>query len=133
MTRPLRRRGGGAYAPATMAAFGAWYRSSALAQEKTGEFPLLGPATDIYAVTALAAVLVQEDLIARMLAEHADADGVGRAGEGPANTIIRDSQWRKRDNRGALRMSDADAAQLGITTGDTVRLSTRRTATSRSP
>ena len=29
---------GGAYAPATMAAFGARYRSSALAQEKTGEF-----------------------------------------------------------------------------------------------
>ncbi len=29
---------GGAYAPATMAAYGARYRSSALAQEKTGEF-----------------------------------------------------------------------------------------------
>ena len=29
---------GGAYSPATMAAFGARYRSSALAQEKTGEF-----------------------------------------------------------------------------------------------
>jgi anaerobic selenocysteine-containing dehydrogenase len=29
---------GGAYAPATLAAFGARYRSSALAQEKTGEF-----------------------------------------------------------------------------------------------
>jgi anaerobic selenocysteine-containing dehydrogenase len=139
---------GGAYAPATMAAFGARYRSSALAQEKTGEFwvnaRLLGlpnradvehcevavfagknpyqshgfpraravlkqiardparsmivvdpvrtetaeladfhlqlrPGTDLYAVTALAAVLVQEDLIAReWLAEHADAGGVAR-------------------------------------------------------
>ena len=29
---------GGAYAPATLQAFGARYRSSALAQEKTGEF-----------------------------------------------------------------------------------------------
>lgn len=139
---------GGAYAPATMAAFGARYRSSALAQEKTGEFwvnaRLLGlpnradvehcevamfvgknpyqshgfprarsvlkeiakdpgrsmividpvrtetaeladfhlqlrPGSDIYAVTALAAVLVQEELIAReWLAEHADADGLAR-------------------------------------------------------
>lgn len=137
---------GGAYAPATMAAFGARYRSSALAQEKTGEFwvnaRMLGmpnradvehcevavfigknpyqshgfprartvlkqiakdparsmvvldpvrtetaeladfhlqlrPGTDAYAVTAMAAVLVQEDLIARAwLAEHADPDGV---------------------------------------------------------
>jgi anaerobic selenocysteine-containing dehydrogenase len=139
---------GGAYAPATLAAFGARYRSSALAQEKTGEFwvnaRLLGvpnradvehcevavfvgknpyqshgfpraravlkeiardparsmvvidpvrtetadladfhlqlrPGTDLYAVTALAAVLVQEDLIAReWLGEHADAEGLAR-------------------------------------------------------
>ncbi|MFN2561382.1 MAG: molybdopterin-dependent oxidoreductase [Jatrophihabitans sp.] len=137
---------GGAHSPATMAAFGARYRSSALAQEKTGEFwvnaRLLGkpnradvehcevavfvgknpyqshgfpraravlkdigkdparsmividpvrtetaeladfhlqlrPGTDIYAVTALAAVLVQEDLIAHdWLAEHAEAEGL---------------------------------------------------------
>jgi anaerobic selenocysteine-containing dehydrogenase len=133
---------GGAYAPATMHAFGMRYRSSALAQEKTGEFwvnaRMLGapnradvehcevalfigknpyqshgfprarsvlkeiskdparsmividpvrtdtaeladfhlqlrPGTDIYLVTALAAVLVQEDLIATdWLAEHAE-------------------------------------------------------------
>jgi anaerobic selenocysteine-containing dehydrogenase len=43
-----------------------------------------------------------------------------------ANTIIRDPRWRKRDGRGALRISDADATRLGITAGDTVRLSTRR-------
>jgi anaerobic selenocysteine-containing dehydrogenase len=43
-----------------------------------------------------------------------------------ANTIIRDPRWRKRDGQGALRISDADATRLGITVGDTVRLSTRR-------
>jgi formate dehydrogenase len=133
---------GGAYAPATMQAFGIRYRSSALAQEKTGEFwvnaRMLGapnradvehcevamfigknpyqshgfprarsvlkeiakdparsmividpvrtetaeladfhlqvrPGTDIYVLTALAAILVQDDLIAtQWLAEHAD-------------------------------------------------------------
>jgi anaerobic selenocysteine-containing dehydrogenase len=133
---------GGSYAPATMHAFGARYRSSALAQEKTGEFwvnaRMLGhivradfehcevavfvgknpyqshgfprarsvlkeiakdparsmividpvrtdtaaladfhlqvrPGADIYLLTALAAVLVQEDLVAAdWLAEHAD-------------------------------------------------------------
>jgi len=137
---------GGAYAGATQSAFGIKYRSSALAQEKTGDFwvsaRMLGaphradiehcevavfigknpyqshgfprarsvlkeigkdpdrsmividpvrtetadladfhlqvrPGTDLYAVTALAAVLVQEDLIDRAwLAEHADAEGV---------------------------------------------------------
>jgi anaerobic selenocysteine-containing dehydrogenase len=45
-----------------------------------------------------------------------------------ANTIIRDPRWRKRDSRGALRISDADAERLGVSTGDTVRLSTRRGA-----
>lgn len=133
---------GGAYSPATLHAFGARYRSSALAQEKTGEFwvsaRMLGnmtradfehcevavfvgknpyqshgfprarsvlkeiakdpsrsmvvidpvrtdtaaladfhlrvaPGTDVYLLTALAAVLVQENLIAKdWLAEHAD-------------------------------------------------------------
>lgn len=133
---------GGAYAPATMAAYGIRYRSSALAQEKTGEFwvnaRMLGrphrsefercevavflgknpyqshgfprarsvlkeiakdparsmividpvrtetaeladfhlqlrPGTDLFLVTAMVAVLVQEDLIDHdWLAEHAD-------------------------------------------------------------
>jgi anaerobic selenocysteine-containing dehydrogenase len=133
---------GGAYSPATLHAFGARYRSSALAQEKTGEFwvsaRMLGamtradfehcevavfvgknpyqshgfprartvlkqiakdparsmividpvrtetaeladfhlrvrPGTDVYLLTALAAVLVQENLIAKdWLSEHAD-------------------------------------------------------------
>jgi anaerobic selenocysteine-containing dehydrogenase len=137
---------GGAYASATQAAFGIKYRSSALAQEKTGEFwvaaRMVGaphradvehcevavfigknpyqshgfprarsvlkeigkdparsmividpvrtetadladfhlqvrPGTDVYAVTALAAVLVQEGLIDEAwLAEHAEPDGL---------------------------------------------------------
>jgi anaerobic selenocysteine-containing dehydrogenase len=45
-----------------------------------------------------------------------------------ANTIIRDARWRKRDAGGALRMSEADAARLGVAAGDVVRLSTRRGA-----
>ncbi len=142
---------GGAYSPATMAAFGARYRSSALAQEKTGEFwvsaRLLGaitradvehsevalflgknpyqshgfprarsvlkemakdparsiivvdpvrtetadladyhlqlrPGTDLYLVTALAAILVQENLVDRdWVVEHVDAAGAEAVAE----------------------------------------------------
>jgi anaerobic selenocysteine-containing dehydrogenase len=43
-----------------------------------------------------------------------------------ANTIIRDPSWRKKDADGALRMSPEDAADLGVASGDRVRLSTRR-------
>jgi anaerobic selenocysteine-containing dehydrogenase len=43
-----------------------------------------------------------------------------------ANTIIRDSGWRKRDAGGALRISEADAAALGVEAGSMVRLSTHR-------
>jgi anaerobic selenocysteine-containing dehydrogenase len=43
-----------------------------------------------------------------------------------ANTIIRDPAWRKKDGEGALRISPADAAELGASTGDRVRLTTRR-------
>jgi anaerobic selenocysteine-containing dehydrogenase len=43
-----------------------------------------------------------------------------------ANTIIRDPAWRKSDPEGALRMNPADAAALGVRTGDQVRLTTRR-------
>ncbi|MCA9692431.1 MAG: molybdopterin-dependent oxidoreductase, partial [Myxococcales bacterium] len=45
-----------------------------------------------------------------------------------ANTILRDPAWRKKDLSGALRMSPDDAAQLGVRTGDTVRLTTKRGA-----
>jgi anaerobic selenocysteine-containing dehydrogenase len=43
-----------------------------------------------------------------------------------ANTIIRDPQWRKKDAGGALRIHPEDAADLGVTSGGAVRLTTRR-------
>ena len=43
-----------------------------------------------------------------------------------ANTIYRDPSWRKKDPSGSLRMSPADAEQLGIETGGRVRITTRR-------
>jgi anaerobic selenocysteine-containing dehydrogenase len=45
-----------------------------------------------------------------------------------ANTIIRDPEWRKKGADGALRIHPEDAAALGVTTGETVRLTTRRRA-----
>jgi anaerobic selenocysteine-containing dehydrogenase len=43
-----------------------------------------------------------------------------------ANTIIRDTTWRKRDADGALRLSPADADALGVITGGRVRVVTGR-------
>jgi len=43
-----------------------------------------------------------------------------------ANTIVRDPSWRKKDAEGALRMSPADAARVGLESGDQARLTTRR-------
>jgi anaerobic selenocysteine-containing dehydrogenase len=43
-----------------------------------------------------------------------------------ANTIIRDPAWRKKDPAGALRISPADAARLGVGDGEPVRLTTKR-------
>ncbi len=43
-----------------------------------------------------------------------------------ANTIMRDPTWRKKDAGGALRISPADAASLGVASGDPVRLTTKR-------
>ena len=43
-----------------------------------------------------------------------------------ANTIIRDPQWRKKDEKGALRLSEGDAVRVGVVTGDSVRLVTKR-------
>lgn len=45
-----------------------------------------------------------------------------------ANTIIRDPSWRKKDAGGALRIHPDDAAALGVTTGENVRLVTRADA-----
>jgi anaerobic selenocysteine-containing dehydrogenase len=41
-----------------------------------------------------------------------------------ANTIIRDPAWRKRDAAGALRVSPADAAALGLSDGGRARITT---------
>jgi len=43
-----------------------------------------------------------------------------------ANTIFRDPAWRKKDADGALRLSPADAAALGIADGGKARITTRR-------
>lgn len=45
-----------------------------------------------------------------------------------ANTIIRDPEWRRKGQLGALRISPDDAAGLRVATGDTVRVVTRRGA-----
>ncbi len=41
-----------------------------------------------------------------------------------ANTIMRDPAWRKKDPEGALRLSVGDAQQLGVATGDRIRITT---------
>jgi len=41
-----------------------------------------------------------------------------------ANTIIRDPSWRKRDPGGALRISPADAGELGLQSGGRARIIT---------
>ncbi|MRH91827.1 molybdopterin-dependent oxidoreductase [Nocardia sp. SYP-A9097] len=43
-----------------------------------------------------------------------------------ANTIVRDPLWRKRDSVGTLRMSPADAEEMGLAPGDLVRVTTKR-------
>jgi anaerobic selenocysteine-containing dehydrogenase len=41
-----------------------------------------------------------------------------------ANTVFRDTSWRKHDRHGALRISPADAAELGLLEGARVRIET---------
>ena len=48
-----------------------------------------------------------------------------RRGE-TANTLVRNPAWHRKGAFGALRLSPQDAAALGCSTGDTLRLSTRR-------
>ncbi|HEY8514450.1 MAG TPA: molybdopterin-dependent oxidoreductase [Candidatus Binatia bacterium] len=43
-----------------------------------------------------------------------------------ANTIFRSPEWRKKDYEGALRISEVDAARLGLTSGDRAVLTTKR-------
>jgi anaerobic selenocysteine-containing dehydrogenase len=42
------------------------------------------------------------------------------------NTLVRDPAWHRKGAYGALRLSPVDAAALGCSTGDTLRLTTRR-------
>jgi len=43
-----------------------------------------------------------------------------------ANTIFRSPEWRKRDYDGALRVSEADAAELGLVDGGRALITTKR-------
>jgi len=81
--------------------------------------------------------LVVEDLIPELLGlatedpnpPHDGFPFVLAAGERrstTANTIFRDPGWRRKDADGALRMSPEDAAAVGVSTGDWVRVTTKR-------
>ncbi|MBK7584776.1 MAG: molybdopterin-dependent oxidoreductase [Myxococcales bacterium] len=81
--------------------------------------------------------LVLPDLLeelAKVLATPADAldasfPFVLSAGERrsfTANTILRDPAWRNKDADGSLRVSRTDAEALGVTSGDRLRVTTRR-------
>jgi len=62
-------------------------------------------------------------------ATHGDFPFVLSAGErrsSTANTIFRDPGWRKKDPLGALRLSPADAATLGLAEGESARITTKR-------
>jgi anaerobic selenocysteine-containing dehydrogenase len=74
-------------------------------------------------------LLELERLPRRPAARDAEFPFVLSAGERrsfTANTIIRDREWRKKDPDGALRISPADAAALGVEDGQRVRLTTRK-------
>jgi len=63
------------------------------------------------------------------LPRDADYPFILSAGERRAetmNTLVRDPGWHRKGVYGALRLSPVDAAALGCTNGDTLRLTTRR-------
>jgi anaerobic selenocysteine-containing dehydrogenase len=60
------------------------------------------------------------------LAEYPFVLSAGERRSFTANTILRDPAWRKKDAAGALRISPGDAEELGVATGDRVRLVTKR-------
>jgi anaerobic selenocysteine-containing dehydrogenase len=73
----------------------------------------------------------------RLADEHPTADrddafplvlSAGERRTSTANTIMRDSAWRKKDVHGAMRISPADAATLGLASGDRARVTTKRGA-----
>ncbi|UDY36603.1 molybdopterin-dependent oxidoreductase [Dermatobacter hominis] len=88
--------------------------------------------------TADGRIHVDNELMIEALAGLATADVPGSDPDLPlvlsagerrsftANTIFRGPAWRKRDAAGALRVSEADAAALGLADGDPALLSTER-------
>jgi anaerobic selenocysteine-containing dehydrogenase len=81
--------------------------------------------------------LVVEDLVDELRSLHdesptaADPDfpfvlSAGERRSSTANTIFRDPGWRKKDPLGALRVSPADAAALGLAEGEPARITTKR-------
>ncbi len=81
--------------------------------------------------------------IAELLAELAELEHETPPGEDPnwplllsagerrsftANTILRDPAWRKKDLEGALRVSPVDAERIGLASGGTAKLTTKRTS-----
>jgi anaerobic selenocysteine-containing dehydrogenase len=46
-----------------------------------------------------------------------------------SNTLVRDASWHRKGRFGTLRLSPADAEKLGCSSGDTLRLATRRGST----
>ena len=80
---------------------------------------------------AIPELLSELDALRASSAEDGDAAfpfvlSAGERRSFTANTIMRDPEWRRKDVEGSLRMSPKDAASLGVTKGDRVRLTTRR-------
>ena len=91
--------------------------------------------------TADGRIHVDNEIMIQALMDLEDTPPPGRDPEFPlvlsagerrsftANTIFRSPDWRKKDYDGALRLSEADAADLGLTTGDRAVLTTKRAST----
>ena len=62
----------------------------------------------------------------RHLDEYPIVLSAGERRSSTANTIFRDSTWRKKDVAGALRISPLDAALSGLVDGDRARITTRQ-------
>ncbi|MCP5165805.1 MAG: molybdopterin-dependent oxidoreductase [Pseudomonadales bacterium] len=79
---------------------------------------------------AIPELLAELEVLAAGAAELASGDYplllmAGERRDYSANTIYRDAGWRRKDAGGALRMSPEDAAQLGLSSGDRARITTR--------
>jgi anaerobic selenocysteine-containing dehydrogenase len=59
-------------------------------------------------------------------AEYPFVLSAGERRSDTSNTLVRDAAWHRKGTFGALRLNPADAAALGCSSGDVLRLSTRR-------